>query len=426
MWSFHPEILAKPVPRYTSYPTAMAFTSAVGPSDYKAALRTIEPGAEISLYIHVPYCRSICWYCGCNTGMAGRTHRLTSYLQALKAEMQTVSAIIGRRQKVGRIAFGGGSPNAIEADELRQIMAHCASLFDIADGAISIEIDPRAFTEEWADAMAGIGVTRVSLGVQSFSAQIQAAIGREQPLSMVAHCVESLRARGVSGINFDLMYGLPGQTIETLDETLDEVIALRPDRIALFGYAHLPSMFPRQRRIDASTLPDTRARFEQSEHGYRRLVEAGYRAIGFDHFALPGDSLARADRENRVRRNFQGFTEDQSDILLGIGASAISQFPHLIVQNEKDAGPYRDLCGAGSLATARGVLRTAEDQTQGSAIEALLCRGEASIPDLSKVDTEGLSRLRELGLIDGDESKLALAPGALPYARHVAAVFDRH
>lgn len=425
MWSYHPDLLAKPVPRYTSYPTAMEFTDAVGTDDYARALDAIEAATPISLYVHIPFCEQICWYCGCNTGAAGRKQRLADYLVALRAEIALVAKRLGGRGRVQRIAFGGGSPNAIAPVELVRLLDRILTVFDAHRPEVSIELDPRGFSAEWALVLAAAHVTRVSLGVQTFAPHVQQAIGRIQPLSHIERVVAALRLRDIDAINFDLMYGLPGQSLADLDATLDETIRLAPSRIALFGYAHLPDMIPRQRRIDASGLPDQRLRFEQAELGYRRLTKAGYIPVGFDHFARPDDPLAGAVKAGRVSRNFQGFTDDDAPVLLGFGASAISRFPDLIVQNEKRAGPYRDMVGEGRLSAVRGVSIDGAQQMRGRSIRDLLCRGR------TRVGTEGRMHVRSVlaeyerrGVIEWDADDLVIRDDGLPYARHIAAQFD--
>lgn len=426
MWTYAPDLLAQPVPRYTSYPTAVEFTDAVGAADYGRALDQVESATPVSLYVHIPYCEHICWYCGCNTGAAGRKQRLTDYLTALRAEVALVARRLGGRVRVQRIAFGGGSPNAVAPVEFVRLLDRILTVFDAHRPDISIEVDPRIFTSEWALVLAASHVGRVSLGVQTFAPHVQAAIGRVQPLAEIEAAVAALRLRGIDAINFDLMYGLPEQSLADLDATLEETIRLAPSRVALFGYAHMPVVIPRQRRIDASNLPDDRLRFEQAALGYRRLTQAGYMAIGFDHFALPDDPLAAAAREGRVNRNFQGFTEDGSPVLLGFGASAISRFPGLIVQNEKNAGPYRDLVGEGRLAATRGIVIDEDDRERGRIIRDLLCRGRAVL-DRRWADAArspiALFADRGLALWNGDE--LVLPDEALPYARLIASQFDR-
>jgi len=425
MWSYHPDLLAKPVPRYTSYPTAMEFTDAVGADDYARALDAIEAATPISLYVHIPFCEQICWYCGCNTGAAGRKQRLADYLVALRAEIALVAKRLGGRGRVQRIAFGGGSPNAIAPVELVRLLDRILTVFDAHRPEVSIELDPRGFSAEWALVLAAAHVTRVSLGVQTFAPHVQQAIGRIQPLSHIERVVAALRLRDIDAINFDLMYGLPGQSLADLDATLDETIRLEPSRIALFGYAHLPDMIPRQRRIDASELPDQRLRFEQAQLGYRRLTGAGYVPVGFDHFARPGDSLAIAASEGRVGRNFQGFTEDVAPVLLGFGASAITRFPDLIIQNEKRAGPYRDMVGQGRLTAVRGITIDDGQQARAKHIRDLLCNGRTHIRPQDRPSVQRAMTSYECsGVVEWDEDDLVIRKEGLPYARHVAAQFD--
>jgi oxygen-independent coproporphyrinogen III oxidase len=426
MWPYHPEILAQPVPRYTSYPPATAFMPDVGAAAQAEALNAIAPGTPFSLYIHIPYCQSICWYCGCNTGMAGKTQRLHAYLEALEAEIALVARLLGGRAKLTRIAFGGGSPNAIEPLAFVRLVDQVVTTFAAGETQIAVEIDPRAFTLEWAMTLAIAGVKRVSFGVQSFDPEIQAAIGRIQPVEMIETCVAALRARGIASINFDLMYGLPMQTAEKLDQTLDQVERIMPERIALFGYAHLPAMFPRQRRIDASMLPDTKARFDLAARGHERLLAAGYRAVGFDHFALPNDSLAQAAENGTLHRNFQGFTDDASRVLIGLGASAISNFPDRIIQNEKNAGRYREASAAGRLSGSRGIMRALDAAQRAAIIEAILCTGQVHF-DRQIVSKSAYTRLNQFaaaGLVNFDGDTLHLYEAALPYARHIASAFD--
>lgn len=429
MWPYFPQLIERPVPRYTSYPPATAFRDDVGAVDQAQALNAVTAGTPVSLYLHIPYCQQICWYCGCNTGAAGKTHRLAAYLGALEAEIAMVAKLLGGRGKLHRIAFGGGSPNAIAPIDFVRIVDRLVTIFGAgASPDVSVEIDPRAFTREWAMTLSIAQVTRVSFGVQSFDADIQAAIGRIQPVDMIDTCLSALRARGIKAVNFDLMYGLPFQTIEKLDATLDEVIRMQPSRIALFGYAHVPQMFPRQRRIDVSALPGPQERFEQAAHGYERLVAEGYVPIGFDHFALPDDPLAIAAAQGRVRRNFQGFTEDQADVLLGLGASAISLFPDVIIQNEKNPGAYREKIGAGALAGARGVRLQQEDRRRGALIEQLLCQSSVEL-DSGLVDPElaaSISDFTALGILERHGNRLSITDSGRPYARNIAAAFDRH
>ena len=422
MWPYHPDLLERPVPRYTSYPTAAEFHDGVGEADQQAALANMSSAAELSLYVHIPYCEKICFYCGCNTGAANKSQRLAAYLAALEAEIDLVAARLAGRGRVTRIAFGGGSPNAIAPTEFLRLLGRLRSAFAADHALVSIELDPRALTDSWIEAVAIAGVRNASLGVQTFDPTVQQAIGRVQPEQSIRGAAEALRAAGIASLNFDLMYGLPGQSLDSLIDTLRTAAAIAPDRIALFGYAHVPHMIPRQRRIDDSALPGLSERFAAAAVGHRFLVDRGYEAVGFDHFASPADPLAAAAREGRLRRNFQGFTDDQADILIGLGASAISRFPGLLVQNEKNAGRYRLLVSAGRLTGVRGIARDAGERRRARIIEELLCKGEADIAGIAA----DLERFEARGLVTRSGTTIRLAPGALPYARGIAAAFDVH
>jgi len=426
-WTHHPELLATPVPRYTSFPTAAEFGDTVGADDLAEGVRAIQPGKPISLYIHIPYCREICWYCGCNTGAANRSHRLAAYLYRLEDEIALFAAYLDPGVRIGRIAFGGGSPNAISPDQFDTLVSKLRLSFDCTDAVLSVEVDPRGFDQAWADALARNGVSRVSLGVQTLSPTIQAAIGRVQPAAMIASTTAMLRRAGVTSINFDLMYGLPGQTNADLAQSIQGCLALSPDRLAVFGYAHVPAMLPRQRRIDASALPDSRTRFGQAQLADTMLSAAGYEAVGFDHFAKPGDALAIAARTGTLRRNFQGFTEDTANVLLGLGASAISAFPDRLLQNDKNTGRWGMNVAAGRFAVSKGLHRSADDQRRAQAIEALMCQGRA---DLRGLDLFSLrTRLRAFeqhGLVTWEGAVLNMEPGSAPYVRSIAATLDSY
>lgn len=426
MWPYYSDLLATPVPRYTSFPTAAEFQDSVGSTEMTQALATVGEDQAISLYLHIPYCGELCWYCGCNTGAANRTSRVQAYLLRLIEEIELVGKALGERGRVQRIAWGGGSPNALAPEDFDTLMQRLSRVFHLDDPVVSVEIDPRGFDGSWADALRRNRVTRVSLGVQSFDDDIQAAIGRVQPTAMIAESVTLLRGAGVSSINFDLMYGLPFQTVDRLAATIDTALTMHPDRLAVFGYAYVPHLIARQRQIDGSALPDPLARFAQAEFAYERLTRDGYAPIGFDHFALPGDALAVATTSGRLRRNFQGFTEDPADILIGLGASAISQFPGWLIQNEKNAGRYHLRVANGQFAATRGWKRSIADQCIGHAIEQLLCQGDA---DLLNIPHRGETKARlahyvKAGLAEWQDSRLVINPAGLPYARTIAAALD--
>lgn len=430
-----PALAARAVPRYTSYPTAAEFAGAVGAGDQGAALDAIAPGTPVSLYLHIPYCEQICWYCGCNTGAIGRPQRVDIYRTAIEAEIATVAARM--RGRVTAVHFGGGSPNALSPEAFGGLCASLREAFDIApDADWAAEIDPRFFDRPHALAFARAGIGRISVGAQTFSPMVQAAIGRLQPFARVASAIAEARAAGIGRINLDLMYGLPGQSLDDIAATIAAARQLAPDRVAMFGYAHLPAMLPRQRRIDGSALPDATARFWQRALAHDLWVEAGFDAIGFDHFARPGDSLAEAARTGALRRNFQGFTDDQATTLIGLGASAISNFDGAIVQNEKHVGRYRMLALDGRLAGSRGVMRDAADIAAGDLIERLLCDGRVDAaaiaarhgmtPEQLCHDPDTLDDLVAAGVIVREGWRIAVTDSGAPYARIAAAAFDRY
>jgi oxygen-independent coproporphyrinogen-3 oxidase len=423
MWPYHPDLLATPVPRYTSFPTAAEFGE-IGGDAYRQALEEVE--GDISLYLHIPFCEKICFYCGCNTGAAGRRHRLESYLEALRREIEMVGRMVRDRASVRRVSFGGGSPNAIAPEEFLALVDALDEHFGLADPEFSIELDPRGMDQDWAQAIGSVGVQRASLGVQTFAQHCQEAIGRVQDEDLIVRTVDWLREAGVGSLNFDLMYGLPGQDRDDLLDSLQRSRVLGADRIALFGYAHVPHIVPRQRAIDASGLPDQDERFAMAELGFTYLVTHGYVPVGFDHFARPGgDPLARAALSGGLRRNFQGFTDDDAPVLIGLGASAISSFPQLLVQNEKNSGRYRMLASQGQLAARHGIRRSAEDQLRGRLIEQLLCHGHARLPAHILAELSGaLCGFTVRGLASLDGADLTIPPKGLPYARTIAALLD--
>ena len=423
MWPYHPDLLATPVPRYTSFPTAAEFGPGVGAAEFADAISTAT--GDVSLYVHIPFCDRICWYCGCNTAAANRAQRLASYLDALHREIALVAALLPASARIRRIAFGGGSPNALSPVDFVRLFDELVLHFPLEDPEVSIELDPRSLGEEWGPVLAAIGARRASLGVQTFSPALQEAIGRLQPLCMIERSVKLLRKAGIASLNFDLMYGLPGQSRDDLAGSLDLAASYGANRIALFGYAHVPHLIPRQKRIDASRLPGPEERFRMAELGHDRLVEAGYVPVGFDHFALPGDSLAQAAMAGRLHRNFQGFTDDAAPVLVGRGASAISSFPTLLAQNEKNAGRYRMLVSQDRLPVAVGKARSADDRRRGAVIEELLCRGRARIAKPMIEDAwDRLAPYAETGLCEVEGGHLGIAAHALPYARSIAACFD--
>ncbi|MEZ5654704.1 MAG: oxygen-independent coproporphyrinogen III oxidase [Sphingobium sp.] len=425
MWTYYPELLQTPVPRYTSYPTAADFNDAVGADDYAVALQNVPREAPVSLYVHIPFCDEICWYCGCNTTRSHKKARFTAYLDALAAEIQLVSELLGGRGRVQRISFGGGSPNSVDPLDFVRLLGDITVAFEADNPLISLEVDPRRLSSGWLSLIESAHIGNVSLGVQTFDPKVQSAIGRVQPFDIIATLTQKLRRAGVRSLNFDLMYGLPFQNQDSLMATLSHAIELQPDRIALFGYAHVPTVIPRQRRIAASSLPDAVERFTMANMGHDYVTAAGYRPVGFDHYALPNDPLADAARTHRLGRNFQGFTDDTSEYLIGLGSSAISQFPDLYVQNTKNMGDYRRAIQQGGLATERGVARDNSSRRCGTLIRNILCDGEMRLPpDLSPMQKERIEEFACRGLVSTTAGMLHLKPAAMPYARTIAAIFD--
>jgi oxygen-independent coproporphyrinogen-3 oxidase len=425
MWPYYSDLLDRAVPRYTSYPTAAEFTEGMPEEQYLSRLDGVDPGRPISLYVHIPYCREICWYCGCNTGAAGRAGRLEAYLDALGAETDLVSARLHEGTKIARIAFGGGSPNAISPLQFIRLVDRLVTRFRASSPLLSLELDPRGLDANWGHAIAGLGVARASLGVQTFAPHVQSAIGRHQPFAMIENAVSLLRRSGVNSLGFDLMYGLPSQSRADLAETIDRALTLSPDRFSIFGYAHLPASIPRQRRIAIDTLPDSKERFEQAMLADQALIGAGYVRVGFDHYAKPHDPLARAVQAGRLRRNFQGFTDDDCDVLIGLGASGISSFPDLLAQNEKNAGRYRMLVADGRTAVRSGLRRGPEDARRGRLIERILCDGAVALPmEISAAIGPSLNVFVERGLATHGGNFVTLTEQGRPYARALAYLLD--
>lgn len=372
-----------PVPRYTSYPTAPHFGSHITNIEYTQWLQALTGGDKLSLYVHIPYCDRLCWFCACHTKHTLRYEPVAEYLNALTQEIAAVSRLVSRDAQVTALHFGGGSPTLMTPEDIRRIGNLFRAAFNFSDDAeISVEMDPNDMDEARYDALADIGMTRASLGVQDFQPEVQKAINRIQTFEQTKSVVDAVRARGVRSVNCDLLYGLPHQTLETLAATVDQVLTLDPDRIALFGYAHVPWMKKHQTMIKEEVLPDVDARFEQSRMAARMLVEAGYQAIGIDHFAKPDDSMAVAAREGRLRRNFQGYTDDAAETLIGFGASSIGQFRQGFVQNITATGEYQRAALGEGLAVVRGLAFSEEDRLRGYVIERIMCDFAFSFDDI--------------------------------------------
>lgn len=423
------------VPRYTSYPTAPHFTDQVGADDYRMWLSRLSPDQDVSLYVHVPYCRKICWYCGCNMKLAKRYEPVADYVESLIAELDLVVGYLPGRMRISHLHWGGGTPTALEPDDLARVMDRIRDHFDFRDEAeIAIEADPRTLTGVMIDRLAALEFNRASFGVQEFDLKVQTTINRVQPPEMVRKAVTGLREAGVSNINFDLIYGLPHQTVDTLLRTIELTSRMAPDRIALFGYAHVPWKAARQRMLPEDALPGAAQRAAQANASSRALCDAGYQAIGLDHFALPGDSMAIAARAGTLRRNFQGYTTDAAPALLGIGATSIGRTPSGYVQNISETGAWARSVAEGRLPVARGVAIGADDRLRGDVIERVMCQGTVDLDAVAR-DHGGqkawyashLDALRELeidGLIRTAGTAITLTDLGWQYSRAVAAVFD--
>lgn len=430
---------ARTVPRYTSYPTAPHFSGGVGHRDYAGWLAALDPAEPVSLYLHVPYCRAICHYCGCHTKAARRDDPVIDYAEQLVAEIHLVAEAIGSgtRLPVAHIHWGGGTPSLLPADSFLAVSAALKERFEwLATMEHAIELDPRTVTPALAETLRAAGITRASLGVQDFDAKVQKAIGRVQPYETVEAAVAALRGVGIEAINFDLMYGLPHQTAETIRETVALATALAPSRIALFGYAHVPWFKKHQRLIDEASLPGATERLRLEAVARDALAARGFRSIGLDHFALPDDDMARAEAAGVLRRNFQGYTTDTADTLIGFGASSIGRMPQGFVQNDPDVGRWGRAIAAGRLPVVKGKALDADDRLRGAIIERLMCDYRVDLTALTAAFgttpdavADGLDALDELvrdGLVTRDGTKIAITEAGRPFVRLAAAAFDAY
>lgn len=425
------------LPRYTSYPTAPQFSSAIGHETYGTWLESLPALTSTSLYLHVPFCRSMCWYCGCHTTITQRDAPIVDYLEILRREIGLVAERLSGPLPVRHVHFGGGTPTIMEPAEFLGLIALMRQRFSLGEGTeIAVEIDPRTLTRKMTAALGEAGVTRASLGVQSFDPVVQRAINRIQSLEQTARATEGLRAAGVHGINFDLIYGLPHQTVKSCVETVQQSIALRPERFSVFGYAHIPTFKKHQRKIDEIALPDGAARYEQAEAIAEALVAAGYRRIGLDHYALPEDSMVQAQVDGALHRNFQGYTTDPSDVLIGFGASSIGRLTQGYAQNEVVLGRYAECISRGELATAKGYSLTADDRLRADLIERVMCDFKvdvaevcgrhATAPDSILQSIPRLRMLEQDGVIRFEGSVLSVSDENRFLVRSVASAFDAY
>lgn len=420
-----------PVPRYTSYPTAAEFSASVGPKEHEGLLRRLDTRDSISVYLHVPYCRELCHYCGCHTKVARRDDVINRYREALETEIALVRSYLSEPLRVARLHWGGGTPSILGIDGLRSVLDALsrASSFN-GDFEHAIELDPRYVDSALAEGLARLGVNRASLGVQDLDVTVQIAIGRVQPFEVVRRAAQVLRDHGIERLNLDLMYGLPHQSIASIQATCAKALSLRPDRVACYGYAHMPQRRANQRLIDEADLPDSEERFFQARTVAEAFTQNGYVAIGLDHFARPDDPLALASRSGVLHRNFQGYTDDDRPNLVAFGASAISQLPDGYVQNAADIGAYLRAVDEGCLATARGYRLTADDRARGAIIESLMCNFSADLSILGDHShyIDELALLRPLvadGVVMLGDRSIAITEAGRPFVRLAAAVFDQ-
>jgi len=424
------------VPRYTSYPAATQFSTKVGAGEMTQWLAAVPDGQDVSLYIHIPFCRRLCWFCACRTQGTKTLEPLSAYLTTLKTEIARVAEALPDGTRLNRLHWGGGTPTLLNPDMIADLGEAVLSRLPLADEAeFSVEIDPNEIGEGRIDALARIGMTRASIGVQDFDPKIQASIGRIQSFDDTAAAVDAIRAHGVQSLNMDILFGLPYQTQARISDSVQKVLALAPDRVALYGYAHVPWVSKRQVMIPADALPRPEARLALFETARDLFVADGYAQIGIDHFAKPGDGLETAWRTGRLRRNFQGYTDDTSPVLVGLGASSISRFPQGYAQNAPGTSAYQRAIQSGGYATQRGYGYTREDIIRGTMIEELMCYFAVDAARVAErtgcTAKEVLDRMAGIeadfpGQVSLDDHGLTLLPHAHPLARMVARKLDHH
>ncbi len=430
-------------PRYTSYPTADRFVEAFGPEDYTQALRLRRTGVAasslpLSLYLHIPFCESLCYYCACNKIITKHHDRAAEYLRYLAREVDLHTAEMGIGQTVSQLHLGGGTPTFLSDDELRGLMAMLRRSFSfVPGGEYSIEVDPRTIDASRLDVLAELGFNRLSFGVQDFDPAVQKAVHRVQPAEQVFALVAAARERGFESINVDLIYGLPLQSPESFDRTLAQICELRPDRIALYAYAHLPERFKPQRRINTVELPGGASKITMLSRSLQALVGAGYVYVGMDHFALPDDSLAVAKRQGRLHRNFQGYSTQPDCDLIGLGVSSIGRIGATYSQNAKTLDEYYDALNHGRFPTVRGLALSRDDLVRRTVIMALMCQGALQFESIElayllnfkeyfAAELQSLKVLEEQNIVVLDDSGIQVTAQGWFFVRAVAMVFDRY
>jgi len=430
----------QPGPRYTSYPTADRFVEAFDAQTYGGWLAEPSTGLArpLSLYVHIPFCNTVCYYCACNKVVTKDHTKAVEYLGFLEKEIDLVTARLNGERRVEQLHLGGGTPTYLSIEELQRVMVLLRARFPFASrGEFSIEVDPRTTTAEKIQALASLGFNRLSIGVQDFDPAVQLAVNREQSLEITRACVEEARAAGFQSVNLDLIYGLPRQSSASFSVTLDRVLELSPDRVALYHYAHLPERFKPQRRIDAEALPSPQEKLTIMIDAIRRLCAAGYEYIGMDHFAKSDDDLARAQRQGRLHRNFQGYSTRPDYDLIALGVSAISKVGPTYAQNARGLEEYYESLRAGVIPTQRGIQLNADDLVRRAVIMALMCHFQVSkesiatahLIDFDEYFATELTELRtyeEAGLVECTEDWISVTPKGKLLVRALAMVFDRY
>ena len=432
-----------PGPRYTSYPTADRFVDAYGEAQYIQALDQRRLGARahavpLSIYVHIPFCASLCYYCACNKVITGNYGKAVSYLHHLKQEIQLLLPHLGQGQSVSQLHFGGGTPTYFKDPDIIDLMQTLKSVFQFQPGGeYAIEVDPRTVNAARLQTLFDVGFNRLSLGVQDFDPQVQVAVHREQSVEQVNALMHKARGLGFESINLDLIYGLPMQSETSWARTLATVVDLKPDRVALYGYAHLPARFKPQRHIDASTLPNATQKTAMLAMALDAMQAAGYVYIGMDHFALPQDALSIAKRQGRLHRNFQGYSTQPDCDLVSLGVSAIGSIGANYVQNAKNLDEYEDLLNQGRLPVVRGIAMSRDDLTRRSIIMALMCQGQVDFESIESAhllnfkesfakELAQLQPMTEQGLVRLTDQVIEVTELGWYFVRAIAMVFDRY
>ncbi len=424
------------VPRYTSYPTAPHFSDAVGASDFADWVGRVPAGSSISLYLHVPFCRRLCWFCACRTQGTATGEPVGAYVETLKAEIALLATALPSGVTLSRLHWGGGTPTLMTAAQIEDVARTVFAAVPMGPGGeFSVEIDPNEIDDARLDALADAGMTRASIGVQDFDPEIQKIIGRDQSYDVTRAAAEAIRARGIRSLNADILFGLPKQTRARMAESVQKLLSLSPDRVALYGYAHVPWMARRQSMIPSDTLPRPEERLALFETARQLFLWDGYAEIGIDHFARPEDGLAVAQRAGRLRRNFQGYTDDTAPVLIGLGASAISRFPQGYAQNVSSTGDYTRKVRNGWFATGRGHRFEGQDLLRARMIEALMCDFRIDAAELqrdhgvSAAELDAMFREVEAafpGMVEVNAEGLSIPVEARPLTRLIARGFDAY